>query len=166
MSRLLPFLLFGLICSVFGASAGFWLGTEVKSLEPTVMSVVTQIPGADKFAKTDDNSPVEEYQYPKIKWRAKPFGDVKDAIVQLHTTYEPSAQANQPGKMNYRLVVFKVPDKDQFEIQLLDKDGFKLSQFNASDFHQIPGSADLREARDSYACTEDEYKKVRDYSVK
>lgn len=105
------------------------------------------------------------YNYPTIKWKPKPLADVPGALVQLWTTYEkPDPQ--QPGKMNYRLTVFKAPNKQRCEIQLLDENSFKLMQFEASDFHQIPGTADIMEARESQPCTEEEYRRVKEYSIK
>lgn len=143
-----------------------WLGLQVKAGEPGISSLFKKIPGVKELVKVDENSPIELYEYPIIKWRAKPIADVPEAIIQLWTSYEPSDQPGQQGKINYRLTVFKAPDKSNFEVQLLDQTSFKLLQFEASDFHQIPGSAELKEARDSVPCTEEMYKKVRDYSVK
>lgn len=166
MNKLLPIFVVAFVFLVTGLGCGMWLGLQVKSGEPGVTSLLTKIPGVSSLVKSDENSPIELYEYPIIKWRAKPLADVPEAIIQLWTTYEPSDPPGQQGKMNYKLTVFKAPEKGQFEVQLLDKTGFKLLQFDASDFHQIPGSADLKEARDSYSCTEDLYKKIRDYSIK
>jgi hypothetical protein len=115
------------------------------------------------------------YDYPTIKWRAKPLADPPGAIGQLWTTYEPAEQepgqqpgksaGPPPGKMKYRLTVFKAPGKAQCVVELLDDKGFKLSQFDVSDFHQVPGTSDIMEARDSYPCTEEEYKRVGDYAI-
>jgi hypothetical protein len=48
---------------------------------------------------------------------------------------------------------------------LLDATGFKITQFDASDFHPVPGAADIVEARESHPCTEEDYKKVGDYTI-
>jgi hypothetical protein len=68
--------------------------------------------------------------------------------------------------MKYKLTLFKASKKDVREVQLLDAMGFKLMQFNAGDFHDIPGASDIVEARDSVPLSEDVYKNARDYSVK
>lgn len=161
-------LLFGLICLVAGVAGGVWLAPQLGSTEPShlIMTLASTVPGAKFISQADDNSPFEVYNYPIIKWRAKPIADAQGAIAQLWTTYEAADAQNQSGKLNYRLTVFKAPDKHQFEVQLLDETGFKRMQFDATDFHQIPGTADIMEARDSQPCTEAEYKKVRDYSIK
>lgn len=105
----------------------------------------------------------ESYEYPKIKWKAKPLPSGPNAIAQLHTTYEVGAPGQQ-GVMKYRLTVFKGDNKGAYEVQLLDSNGFKLMQFNASDFHKVPNS-ELMESRESIACDENEYRQARDYSV-
>lgn len=131
------------------------ISTPAKSDKP---AVATKAGG-----KKDENSPYEEYEYPKIKWRAKPLPGAEGAIAQLSTTYERAANGGQ-GAAKYRLTLFKAGGKGSHEVQLLDANGFKLLEFNAADFHEIPGS-DLMEARDSFACDEDQYRQARDYSV-
>jgi hypothetical protein len=85
--------------------------------------------------------------------------------VRLWATYEPSKN-DQPGVMKYKLTLFKATNRTAREVQLLDAMGFKLIQFNATDFHDIPGAPDIVEARDSVSFPEDQYKRVRDYSIK
>jgi hypothetical protein len=166
--RLLIPLLFGLICSICGFAAGIWFGSQPNSAQPTgsLLSLVAKLPWASSIAKTDDNSPFELYNYPTIKWRPKPLADAPGGIAQLWTTYEWEDKEHRSGKMSYRLTVFKAPDKHLFEVQLLDNNGFKITQFNAADFHQIPGASDIMEARDSHPCTEEQYKRASDYSIK
>jgi hypothetical protein len=86
--------------------------------------------------------------------------------VRLWTTYEAGSKNEPQGTMKYKLTLFKATRKDLREVQMLDAMGFKLMQFNASDFHDIPGAPDIVEARDSVACSEDQYKRASDYSVK
>lgn len=113
----------------------------------------------------DNSTQFEKYDYPTIKWRAKPLAGADDAIAQLSTTYDRSTTAGQQGAVKYRLTLFKVNSDAAREVQLLDANGFKLFQFNASDFHQIPGSQ-LMEARDSFSCDEEQYRQARDYSIR
>lgn len=155
--------LLSLLFLIIGLVAGVCLAPQIKSSPPALWlsSQASKLPGA----VPDKDSPFESYDYPTIKWRAKPLAEAQGAIAQLSTRYE-SAEPSQPGRMNYKLTVFKAPGKGQCEIQLLDDAGFKLMQFDATDFHQIPGTADIMEARDSHACTEEEYRRVRDYSIK
>ncbi len=157
-----------IICLVVGLSVGVFFGPQLKMTPPVlwITSQASKVPFINSLAKPDGNSPFEVYDYPTIKWRAKPLPDAHGAIVQLWTRYERADEQHSAGKMNYKLTVFKAPGKHQCEVQLLDDMGFKLVQFDASDFHQIPGAPDIMEARESNACTEDDYKKVRDYSIK
>jgi hypothetical protein len=106
----------------------------------------------------------EEYNYPFVKWKAKPMADAEGAIAQLSTTYE-RGPAGQPGVVKYRLTLFKAANGGAREVQMLDDKGFKLHQFVASDFHQIPGS-ELMESRDEFQCDEEAYRQSRDYSIK
>lgn len=167
MRQFLVIFLFGLFCGIAGFGAGVWSGPQVKSFQPVrfLASSASAVPWAKSLAQLDDNSPFEMYNYPVIKWRAKPLSDAPGAIAQLWTTYEWSDKQHQSGTMNYRLTVFKAPE-GQREVQLLDENGFKITQFYASDFHKIPGSSDIMEARDSHPCTEEQYKRVGDYSIK
>lgn len=170
MKRVLVSLAFGLICLLIGLAVGICLAPQLKLNGAPVwlVSVASKIPGTKVVGAADKDGTIETYDYPTIKWRAKPLAGKEGAIVQLWTTYENSvAPAGQvSGNLKYRLTVFKAPEKQQCEVQLLDKDGFKLMQFDATDFHQMPGSADIMEARDSNQCTEDLYRRVQDYSIK
>lgn len=167
MLRVLSTLLFGALCFIVGLGLGVWQSPRLKTTEPARMitSAVAKVPWLKATSKTDDDSPFEEYNYPTIKWRPKQLDDAPGAIVRLWTTFEPG---NNPdtGTMKYKLTLFKASNRNVREVQLLDGMGFKLFQFNASDFHDIPGASDIVEARDSYACSEDQYKKAQDYSVK
>lgn len=159
------------LCLIFlitGLFAGVFFGPQLRLSAPfsSISSIASKVPGLKAISQTDENSAFEMYDYPTIKWKPKPLNEKPGAIAQLWTRYEAADAANSPGKMNYRLTIFKAPDKSQVEVQLLDDMGFKLSQFNASDFHQIPGSSDIMEARESHQLSEGEYRKVRDYSIK
>lgn len=163
MRRVFSLIAFGIFWLFIGVVVGICFGPKMK----TVLS--EKVPMIRSLESKDKNSPIESEDYPTIKFRAKPLDD-KGAIVQLSTRFEgdkgdPAAQSAS-GKVNYKLTIFKAPDKSQCEVQLLDVDGFKLLQFDASDFHQLPGTADIMESRDSYACSEDLYRRVRDYSIK
>lgn len=164
-NKFLMVTLTALICLGIGFGAGVCLApqlnlTQLNSWMRSAMQAVSGQP------PTDENSPFEMYDYPTIKWRPKPVAGVEGAIAQLWTTYETRGEGGKSGKINYRLTTFKAPNKMDYEVQLLDKNGFKLMQFNATDFHQIPGSSEILEARDSYVCDEDEYRRVQDYSIK
>ena len=168
MRRFLLTLLFGLFYLGAGFSIGVWYAPQLKltQLPPSIASLAKKVPWAKSIVGADNDSPFEVYDYPTIKWRPKLLTDSPGAIAQLWTTYEWTDQGHRSGKMNYRLTMFKTPNRPQCEVQLLDDGGFKITQFVASDFHPIPGAADIMEARDSHPCTEDEYKRVHDYSVK
>jgi hypothetical protein len=69
--------------------------------------------------------------------------------------------------MRYKLTVFKAPEPPrQLQVQLLDKNGFKLLQFDASDFQKLPGTTSLLESRQDFPCSEIDYRQATDYSVK
>lgn len=159
-------LLFGLTCGAVGFCAGILYSPQLRATDAGrwLKSIESKVAGTASRAGSD--AAYETYDYPTIKWRPKPLSDVPGGIAQLWTTYEWADEKHQSGTMNYRLTVFKGRDKNSIEVQLLDDKGFKITQFNASDFHQIPGSTDLMEARDSHECTEERYKRVGDYSVK
>lgn len=168
MRRVLITAVVGFTCGLAGLCAGLCLGPQLKA-SPSgriLSSLSEKMPWARLTTQTDKDSSFEMYDYPTIKWRPKPIADKPGGIAQLWTTYEWQDEKHQSGRMNYRLTVFKAPDKSQFEVQLLDNNGFKITQFDVSDFHQIPGSSELMEARDSHSCTEDQYKRVGDYSIK
>jgi len=153
----------GLVCLFIGLAVGAWQSDQLKLtrvgqwISSTGAKVIT-------LGKTDDTQ-FESYAYPTIKWRPKALSDGPDAVARLWATYEPS-KTDQPGVMKYKLTLFKATNKNSREVQLLDSMGFKLMQFNANDFHDIPGAPDIVEARDSVSLPEDQYKKVRDYSIK
>jgi hypothetical protein len=148
------------VCLVIGILVGVLFATQIKSSEPALaaQAFVNKLPFAKTIKREDPESPWESYEYPTIKWRAHPLADAPGAIVQLSTTYDA-------GNLKYRLTLFK-GRADQREVQLLDGQGFKLMQFEASDFHDVPGAPDIVEARESVACPEKQYKMIRDYSVK
>ncbi len=158
MRQILAIFLVAIAFLLFGLGIGVAFGSQMKS------AFFAKVPWAVGMEK-DKNAAFELYDYPTIKWRAKPL-DANGAIVQLWTRYENDGGKDANGKMNYKLTVFKAPDKTNCEIQLLDDMGFKLAQFDASDFHQLPGAADITESRDSFQVSEDIYRKVRDYSIK
>lgn len=162
MRQFLITLLVGVVCLLGGLGAGIWFGPQIKQTDQVrwMQTAVAKVTGG---GAQDGNSPYEMYDYPTIKWKAKPLSDAEGAIAQLWTRYEGEKDG---GKINYRLTVFKAPSKSQCEVQLLDDQGFKVMQFNASDFHQIPGAPDIMEARESTPSSESEYRRLRDYSIK
>lgn len=161
--RIVLTLLFGLVCLAVGICVGMEFAPQLKATEPgrRVTSEAAKLPWVKSVAQTEQDSPYEKYDYPTIKWKAKPLADAPGGIAQLSTTYDRGSNS-----MKYRLTLFKAPDKHQCEVQLLDGQGFKLMQFQAADFHAIPGAPDISEARESYNCTEDQYKQASEYSIK
>ncbi|MBX9686869.1 MAG: hypothetical protein K2X27_09220 [Candidatus Obscuribacterales bacterium] len=167
MRRVIIGLFLGLLCLLVGLGAGVFFAPQLRSNEQQlVRTLAVKVPMLKSMAATDKNSPYEIFDYPMIKWRAKPLTDTQGAIVQLWTRYEQPDGKDKAAAMSYRLTLFKAPDKHQCEVQLLDEMGFKITQFDAGDFHQIPGAPDIMEARDSHSMTEDAYRKIRDYSIK
>ncbi len=158
----------GLVCLVLGLCIGAWQAPQLKSSKAGhwIAAEASMVPWTKVGAQKNADSQFESYDYPTIKWRPKPLADAPDAIVRLWTTYEPGAKNEPQGTMKYKLTLFKATQKEQREVQMLDSMGFKLMQFNANDFHEIPGAPDIVEARDSVACPEDQYKNANDYSVK
>lgn len=164
MRPILINLIVGTSCLLVGFGVGAWQGPKLKDSQAGtwVASAIAKVKGS----KDGEESQIESNEYPVIKWRPKPLTDGPDAIVRLWTTFEPGAAPDQPGTMKYKLTLFKATKRDSREIQLLDRLGFKLMQFNAADFHDIPAAPDIVEARDGVSLTEDQYKKARDFSVK
>jgi hypothetical protein len=161
--RLILTLLFGLLCLAAGLCVGVLFAPQLKTTAPAqqVMSVASKIPWAKSISQTDNDSPFELYNYPVIKFKAKPLAEAPGGIIQLWTTYDRDAKSVQ-----YRLTVFKGGNQQQYEVQLLDGLGFKLGQFNAGDFHAVPGASDIVESRESYPVSEEKYRQIHDYSVK
>jgi hypothetical protein len=169
MVRALTIIIFGLFCLASGLLIGVWFAPTLRSSEAfrLVNALTHKLPITKTIVSADNSSPFESYDYPTIKWRAKPLAQPEGAIAQLYTTYEWNDKSHQPGtgRMNYRFTVFKAGDRKQFEVQMLDDKGFKISQFDISDFRPVPGAPDIMDARDSHEFSEDEYKKFGDYAV-
>jgi hypothetical protein len=161
-------LLASVLTFLAGFCLGIWFGPDTKSSEPGqyMASLVSKIPGGKAMALGESENNIEVYDYPTIKWRAKPLADSPSAIAQLWTTYDWEDPEHHSGTMKYRLTMFKAQNKAQCEVQLLDRNGFKITQFDAGDFHPIPGAPDIVESRDSHQCSEQDYKRVRDYSIR
>lgn len=104
----------------------------------------------------------ETYNYPMVKWEAKPLNG-KGAVAQLWTTYDRPSPRDE-GVVKYRLTLFKSPGGETHRIQLLDDGGFKILEFKASDFQDVPGT-ELTEARESFSCPEEQYRQARDYAI-
>lgn len=105
----------------------------------------------------------EDYNYPTIKWKARPIPHLDGGVAQLQTTFEPGLD-NKPGMVKYTLTVLKDPNKRGRQIMLLDKDGFKICKFAASDWQDVAAS-EFIQARDEFPMTEEDYRRVRDYNV-
>jgi hypothetical protein len=154
----------GLICLCVGLVLGAWQSDQLKSTRAGQWISSTGTKVLSLKSKTDDNQ-FESYAYPTMKWRPKALADSPDSVMRLWTTYV-APKDGQPGVMKYKLTLFKATNKNAREVQLLDSMGFKLMQFEATDFHDMPGAPDIVEARDSVPCPEEQYKQVRDCSIK
>jgi hypothetical protein len=168
MRRILITLFVGLACLVAGLLFGAWQSAQLKSTKAGqwIAATASKVPWTKSGDQSSDDNQFESYNYPTVKWRPKPLPDASDSAVQLWTTYEAGPKNAPQGLMKYKLTLFKATNKDQREVQMLDAMGFKIVQFSANDFHVLPGSTTIVEARDSVSCSEDQYKKARDYSVK
>ena len=164
MRRLFDTIFVGSICLFIGLVVGAWQPEQLRAtqvgqwISSTASKVIAAKVGSDE-------SQFETYNYPTIKWRPKALADGPDAVVRLWTKYQ-AGPTGQPGVLKYKLTLFKATNRNSREVQLLDPMGFKLTQFTASDFHDIPGAPDIAEACDDVSCQEDQYKQARDYSVK
>jgi hypothetical protein len=135
-----------------------WLKTD-PAQAPTVMPAT----GAPTTSATATTGEWEQYNYPTVKWKAKPIPHVDGGVAQLQTTFEPGAD-DKPGTVKYTLTVLKDPSKRGRRILLLDKDGFKVCEFAASDWQDVAAS-DFIQARDNFPMMEEDYRRVRDYTV-
>jgi hypothetical protein len=110
----------------------------------------------------------ESYEYPIIEWKAQPIGGLPGAFAKLRTTYDD----NNPGRygkgsVKYRLTLVKVPSaiaNPVVGVEIFDKGGFKLANFSALRFHQIPGTT-LLEATGDQECREEDYRQAWSYAV-
>ena len=167
MRNIITSFLVGLACLFIGLVVGAWQADQLKTSR-TGQWITTQVSklSLSKGDGKDEDSQFETNEYPTIKWKPKALSDNPDGVVRLWTTFDIGPKTAPQGTMKYRLTLFKATNKDNREVQILDAMGFKLMQFNANDFHNIPGAPDIVEARDSVPCSEDQYKKAHDYSVK
>jgi hypothetical protein len=168
MRSTLTTVIIGLLCLVIGLCAGTLQGSQIKatSVGQWMTSAASKVQEGVGAGESGDDNQIETNEYPTLKWRAKPLPDAPGSIVRLWTKFEAGPSKDTPGALKYKLTLFKAIRKDSREVQLLDAQGFKLMQFNAADFHDIPGAPDIVEARDAVPCSEADYKNVRDYSVK
>jgi hypothetical protein len=168
MRSTLTTVIVGFFCLAVGLFAGTFQGAQIKTTPAGqwVTAAAAKIEAGVGAGQTGDDNQIETNEYPTLKWKPKPLMDAAGAIVRLWTIFEAGPNKDTPGTLKYKLTLFKAVRKDQREVQLLDSQGFKLMQFNAADFHDIPGAPDIVEARDALPCSEADYKKIRDYSVK
>lgn len=166
MIRTLVTLALCLVCSIVGLCVGIAFAPQLRTTGVGLFfqALVHRVPSL-KAGTGEQESAIEMYDFPTIKWRAKPLAAPVGAIGQLWTNFECTDEQHQTGTLNYRLTLFKATDNRQCKIQLLDENGFKLMQFDVSDFHQVPGAADVTESRDSTTCDEDKYKRAADYVI-
>lgn len=102
----------------------------------------------------------ETYSYPMIKWQPKPIPTMPGAFIQLLTLFD--------GKLKYKTTLFKATYLPRsLHIVLLDQFGFKLCdvRIDQNDWTQLPGT-NLYEARNDGYCSEQEYRKARDFSIR
>jgi hypothetical protein len=165
MGNSFTIILVGSICLFIGLCIGAEYAPELKTtaVGQYVESKISATGLLKVGDQKKDDTQFESYDYPTIKWKPKPLADSPNAIGRLWTTYDSKSAT---PVMKYKLTLFKATNTNAREVQLVDAMGFKLVQFSASDFIEIPGAPDIVEARDSVSCTEDQYKKARDYSVK
>lgn len=168
MRTVIVSIIVGAVSLGLGLTIGAWQSSQLKSSEAGrwVSDAAQKIPIPKGSNQDGDDSNFESNEYPTLKWKAKPLSDAPGAIVRLWTTFENGPKNDPQGSMKYKLTLFKATKKDGREVQILDGMGFKLFQFGAIDFHEIPGAPDIVESRDAVPCTEEVYRKARDYSVK
>lgn len=85
---------------------------------------------------------------------------------QLCTTFDDKEDVLERGILRYTLRVSQQPSTS-LGVQLLDAEGFKLTEFaiDKDKFHPVPGSLEY-EAADEANCKRLEYKRARDYVLK
>ncbi|MGD9684276.1 MAG: hypothetical protein AB7W16_24185 [Candidatus Obscuribacterales bacterium] len=106
-----------------------------------------------------DSSPFETYRYPLIKWKPRFVSGIDGAIAQLTTTKYDTAY------VKFQLKVFKLPAEPlSAQIEILDKDGFKVGSLQAYHFQQIPGTT-VFEAKGEGMLSDQSYRRAFDYTV-
>ncbi|MBX9877572.1 MAG: hypothetical protein K2Y22_03865 [Candidatus Obscuribacterales bacterium] len=106
-------------------------------------------------------------KYPIIRWKQHPVTTIQGATVQLSTTFNDKRDMFGRGVLRYTVTASQIPPASgTFIVQLLDANGFKLTEFEIKRdrFHPVPGTA-LLEAADEHPCTMKEYKQAADYVV-
>jgi hypothetical protein len=136
-----------------------WLNVDPSENRPT-----SAASGATPLGGTPTNGAWEDYKYPTIKWKAKPLAKIQGGAAQLLTKYEATPEG-KPGVVRYLLTVMKDSSKRPRVVQLLDENGLKIQDFTVTDWLDVAGSDDFVQARDSFAMSEEDYRRVRDYTV-
>ena len=165
MRNILTTVIVGLVCLIVGLAVGTFQSSQLKSSSAGQLITSAAAKLQSGGSGGDDNQ-IESNEYPTLKWKGKPLSESADAIARLSTTFESGPNKDAQGTLKYKLDLYKASNKDSREVQLLDTQGFKLMQFTVGDFQDIPGAPNIKQARDGFAFSESDYKKIRDYSVK
>ncbi|MBX9689895.1 MAG: hypothetical protein K2X27_24505 [Candidatus Obscuribacterales bacterium] len=120
-----------------------------------------------KKSRKDAQNQWEYYKYPLIRWNFHPVTTMPGVRAQLSTTFDPKEDELGRGTLKYTLQISEAPPSQGLGVQLLDANGFKLTEFDIEKdkFHPIPGS-NMFEAADQTNCKKLEYKNARDYLIK
>lgn len=102
------------------------------------------------------------------EWGTKEIGNMPDSFVKLSTKFENESGAPYSGAFKYKIIL-KSPSRTikymGLKFQMLDSDGFPVTNFLASDFYALPNS-NLHQAVGRVPCTRNEYLKIQDFIVK
>ena len=93
MGQFLTTVFWALVCLVIGLATGIWLGlhqTQVPAMQQAMELFKQQAWTRDLVAQKD-NGAIEDYNYPTIKWKAKPMSAPPEAISRNGSTLRCAA---------------------------------------------------------------------------
>lgn len=111
----------------------------------------------------------ESKKYPLIRWKAHPVTVVPGATGQLTTSFDPKEDVLRRGTLKYSMKMSELPaGMPGIAVQLLDVNGFKLTEFEIlrDQFHPVSSNTSSIEAAGDTPCKKADYQQARDYVIK
>ncbi len=156
------------ICSVILSSSLSSMAREEVAAQPVLRDSLAS-PTPQKRGRSNDKLVQwESKKYPLIFWKAHPVTVVPGALGQLTTSFDPKEDVLRRGTLKYSIKLTELPAAlPGIAVQLLDANGFKLSEFEIlrDQFHPVSGSTIIEAAGDT-PCNKSDYQHARDYVIK
>lgn len=111
----------------------------------------------------------ESKKYPLIRWKLHPVTVVPSATGQLTTSFDAKEDVLRRGTLKYSIKLSELPSgMPGIAVQLLDVNGFKLTEFEIlrDQFHPVSANTPFIEAAGDTPCKKADYRQARDYVIK